>query len=94
MTGKITNGKTFLTTKISVNLGIIKNPTMKLFLLVISCFYFLNLNAQAPGSLDLTFAGTGFASYGPVSTTAMDNAQEKHDIEMAKKVAELQRTQA
>ena len=49
---------------------------MKLFLLIISCFYFLNLNAQAPGSLDLSFAGTGFASYGPVASNFMDNAQD------------------
>ncbi|MFM8597255.1 MAG: T9SS type A sorting domain-containing protein [Flavobacteriales bacterium] len=49
---------------------------MKLLLLFISFFYLTSTFAQAPGSLDLSFAGTGFASYGPVSTTAMDNAQD------------------
>ena len=32
--------------------------------------------AQAPGSLDLSFATTGFASYGPVASNFMDNAQD------------------
>ena len=49
---------------------------MKFLSLLIITFYFFNAFAQAPGSLDLSFAGTGFASYGPVSTTAMDNAQD------------------
>lgn len=34
------------------------------------------LVAQAPGSLDLSFAGVGFASYGPVASNYMDNAQD------------------
>ena len=34
------------------------------------------LVAQAPGSLDLSFAGVGFASYGPVASNFMDNAQD------------------
>lgn len=32
--------------------------------------------AQAPGSLDPSFAGVGFASYGPVASNFMDNAQD------------------
>ena len=32
--------------------------------------------SQAPGSLDPTFATTGFASYGPVASNFMDNAQD------------------
>ena len=33
-------------------------------------------NAQAPGSLDPSFAGIGYASYGPVASNFMDNAQD------------------
>jgi hypothetical protein len=32
--------------------------------------------AQAPGSLDPSFAGVGFASYGPVASNFGDNAQD------------------
>lgn len=49
---------------------------MKFLSLLIITFYFFNALAQAPGSLDLTFAGTGFASYGPVATNFFDNAQD------------------
>lgn len=49
---------------------------MKFLSTLIITFYFFNAFAQAPGSLDLTFAGSGFASYGPVSSTFMDNAQD------------------
>ncbi len=49
---------------------------MKFAILLLSCFYILNTAAQAPGSLDPTFATIGYASYGPVSTTSFDNAQD------------------
>ena len=49
---------------------------MKLFILFISFLYSLVLFGQAPGSLDPTFATTGFASYGPVASNFMDNAQD------------------
>lgn len=49
---------------------------MKTILSLFTFFYSLTFLAQAPGSLDLTFASTGFASYGPVATNFMDNAQD------------------
>lgn len=49
---------------------------MKFLSTLIITFYFFSALAQTPGSLDLTFAGSGFASYGPVSSTFMDNAQD------------------
>lgn len=38
--------------------------------------YVLNLFGQAPGSLDPSFATVGYASYGPVASNYMDNAQD------------------
>ena len=49
---------------------------MKFIISCIALFYGLTLFGQAPGSLDLTFATTGFASYGPVASNFMDNAQD------------------
>jgi len=49
---------------------------MKLFITCIALFYALNLFGQAPGSLDPTFATVGYASYGPVASNYMDNAQD------------------
>ena len=49
---------------------------MKTILSLVTFFYSLTFLAQAPGSLDLTFATTGFASYGPVASNFMDNAQD------------------
>jgi uncharacterized delta-60 repeat protein len=49
---------------------------MKFAILLLSCFYIINAAAQAPGSLDPTFASIGYASYGPVSATSFDNAQD------------------
>jgi uncharacterized delta-60 repeat protein len=49
---------------------------MKFIISCIALFYGLSLFGQAPGSLDLTFATTGFASYGPVASNFMDNAQD------------------
>lgn len=49
---------------------------MKLFITCIALFYALNLFGQAPGSLDPTFAIVGYASYGPVASNYMDNAQD------------------
>jgi uncharacterized delta-60 repeat protein len=49
---------------------------MKIFLSILIAFGTSFYFAQAPGSLDLSFAGTGFANYGPVSSTFMDNAQD------------------
>lgn len=49
---------------------------MKTILSLFTFFYSLTFLAQSPGALDLTFAGTGFASYGPVASNFMDNAQD------------------
>jgi uncharacterized delta-60 repeat protein len=49
---------------------------MKFIISCIVLFYGLTLFGQAPGSLDLSFATTGFASYGPVASNFMDNAQD------------------
>lgn len=49
---------------------------MKIFLSSLFAFCTSLYFAQAPGSLDLTFAGTGFATYGPVASNFMDNAQD------------------
>mgnify|MGYP000051500539 CR=1 FL=1 len=49
---------------------------MKLILSLFSALLSLTFFAQAPGSIDLSFAGTGFASYGPVASNFMDNAQD------------------
>lgn len=49
---------------------------MKIFLSSLFAFCISFYYAQAPGSLDLTFAGTGFATYGPVAINFMDNAQD------------------
>ena len=49
---------------------------MKIFLSSLFAFCISFYYAQAPGSLDLTFAGTGFATYGPVASNFMDNAQD------------------
>jgi len=49
---------------------------MKLFITCIALFYVLNLFGQAPGSLDPSFATIGYASYGPVASNYMDNAQD------------------
>lgn len=49
---------------------------MKILSFIIAFFYASILFSQTPGSLDLSFAGTGFASYGPVASNYMDNAQD------------------
>ena len=49
---------------------------MKLFITCIALLYVLNLFGQAPGSLDPSFATVGYASYGPVASNYMDNAQD------------------
>lgn len=49
---------------------------MKILSLIIAFFYASILFSQTPGSLDPSFAGTGFASYGPVASNFMDNAQD------------------
>jgi uncharacterized delta-60 repeat protein len=49
---------------------------MKLLISCIALFYTLNIYGQTPGSLDLTFATTGFSSFGPVASNFMDNAQD------------------
>lgn len=49
---------------------------MKIFfttLFLLSCIF---LFGQTPGSLDPSFASVGFASYGPVSASNFDNAQD------------------
>ena len=49
---------------------------MKIFFTTLYLFLSIFLFAQTPGSLDPSFAGTGFASYGPVASNFMDNAQD------------------
>lgn len=49
---------------------------MKFFTVLFAIFISFLTSAQAPGSLDLSFSGTGFASYGPVASNYMDNAQD------------------
>ena len=49
---------------------------MKILSFFIAFFYASILFSQTPGSLDPSFAGTGFASYGPVASNFMDNAQD------------------
>lgn len=49
---------------------------MKFLSFIIAFFYASILFSQTPGSLDPSFAGTGFASYGPVASNFMDNAQD------------------
>jgi uncharacterized delta-60 repeat protein len=49
---------------------------MKILSFIIAFFYASILFSQTPGSLDPSFAGTGFASYGPVASNFMDNAQD------------------
>ena len=49
---------------------------MKIFFTTLFLFLSFFLLAQTPGSLDPSFAGTGFASYGPVASNFMDNAQD------------------
>ena len=49
---------------------------MKFFTVLFAIFISFLTSAQAPGSLDLSFSGTGFASYGPVASNFMDNAQD------------------
>ncbi|MFM7006310.1 MAG: T9SS type A sorting domain-containing protein [Flavobacteriales bacterium] len=49
---------------------------MKFFTVIIAILVSIAAYAQAPGSLDLSFAGTGYASYGPVASNFMDNAQD------------------
>lgn len=49
---------------------------MKFFTVIIAILVSIAAFAQAPGSLDLSFSGTGFASYGPVASNFMDNAQD------------------
>lgn len=49
---------------------------MKILFSILSCFVLSQaVFAQAPGSLDLTFATIGYTSFGPTSTS-MDNAQD------------------
>jgi uncharacterized delta-60 repeat protein len=55
----------------------VKNSEMRNFYLVCLSFFIAFLSqAQAPGSLDLSFSTTGYASYGPVASNYMDNAQD------------------
>jgi len=49
---------------------------MKFLSFIIAFFFASILFSQTPGSLDPSFAGTGFASYGPVASNFMDNAQD------------------
>lgn len=49
---------------------------MKVFSVLIAILYASLTFAQAPGSLDLTFSSVGYASYGPVASNFMDNAQD------------------
>ncbi|MEN9743951.1 MAG: hypothetical protein RLZZ65_1756 [Bacteroidota bacterium] len=49
---------------------------MKFIFFLFTSLFALHTFAQTPGSLDLTFATVGYASYGPVSTTSFDNAQD------------------
>ncbi len=49
---------------------------MKIFLTVFAFLLATFAFSQAPGSLDPTFATTGFASYGPVAANFFDNAQD------------------
>lgn len=49
---------------------------MKILSFIIAFFYASILFSQTPGSLDPSFAGTGFATYGPVASNFMDNAQD------------------
>ena len=49
---------------------------MKFLFSILACFVLSQaVFAQAPGSLDLTFATIGYTSFGPTSTS-MDNAQD------------------
>lgn len=49
---------------------------MKFFTIILAILISVSSFAQAPGSLDLSFSGTGYASYGPVASNFMDNAQD------------------
>jgi uncharacterized delta-60 repeat protein len=49
---------------------------MKIFFSALFLLSSIFLFAQTPGSLDPSFATTGFASYGPVASNFMDNAQD------------------